>query len=98
MEQEPADQEEKMRELLLSYVGLLAERHAYAPDEGFEYALWDDLSADRNRSDLVSAEERDELEFLVVRTNHFVTYNLETGMFQLIDLDEWKALLARRHH
>jgi hypothetical protein len=29
--------------LLLSFVGLLAERHAYGPSDGFEFVLWDDL-------------------------------------------------------
>jgi len=31
--------EETKRQLLLSYVGLLAERHSYGPDQNFEESI-----------------------------------------------------------
>jgi hypothetical protein len=89
---------EKMQALLLSYVGLLAERHAYAPDENFEYDLWDDLHRDPAKLELISRPERNELIFLIINTDCWVTYNFDTGMFQLIDMDEWYPLLDKRGH
>jgi hypothetical protein len=87
-----------MQQLLLSYVGLLAERHSYAPDEGFEYALWDDLQRGANKTTLVSDEEASELVYLAINTDRWVTYNVATGMFQLIDMDAWMPLLQKRGH
>jgi hypothetical protein len=79
--------QDAMQELLLSYVGLLAERHARAPDDNFEYDLWDDLHQDPQHLTLASREERNDLIFLIIQTDSFVTYNFDTGMFQLIDMD-----------
>jgi hypothetical protein len=87
-----------MQELLLSYVGLLAERHSRAPDENFEYDLWDDLHRDPQQLTLVSRPERNELIFLIINTDSWVTYNFDTGMFGLIDMDAWLALLSKRGH
>jgi hypothetical protein len=53
------DQDRTIRRLLLSYVGLLAERESYGPGDGFEYVLWDDLM--RPVPERVSREERAEL-------------------------------------
>jgi hypothetical protein len=89
---------ETMQQLLLSYVGLLAERHARAPDTNFEYDLWDDLHRDPETLQLVSRPARNELIFLTINTDSWVTYNLETGMFQLIDMDAWLSLLSMRGH
>jgi hypothetical protein len=91
-----SDEDCTIRQLLLSFVGLLAERHAYAPDEMFEYKLWDDLL--RPDPQLVSLDEKKELITLIVRGNVWVTYNLETRMFQLIDIDEWRGMLNHREH
>ena len=90
------DRDGAIRDLLLSYVGLLAERHAFGPGEGFEYALWDDLL--RPQPTLVSEEERGELTDLVLMSGCWVSFDLQTGMLQLLDIREWASLLARRDH
>jgi len=82
--------------LLLSYVGLLAERHAYGPGDGFEFLLWDDLLL--VKPTLVSIEEKTELVSLIIQTEAWVSFNLDTGMLQLIDLDAWRILLQNRDH
>jgi hypothetical protein len=92
------DELEKMQALLLSYVSLLAERHAKAPDENFEYDLWDDLHRDPAKLQLLSRPERNELIFLIINTDCWVAYNFETGMFQIIDMDAWMDLLEKRGH
>jgi hypothetical protein len=88
----------KMQALLLSYVGLLAERHAVGPDENFEYQLWDDLDGNPPPLRFLSNEEAAELTFLAMRTDSWVTYDFETGMFKLIAMDEWFELLRKRGH
>jgi hypothetical protein len=85
-----------VRTLLLSYVGLLAERASYGPGDGFEYGLWDDLM--RPVPTRVSHEEKVELVSLVMLSDCWVSFNLHTGMLQLIDLDDWDSLLERRGH
>jgi hypothetical protein len=85
-----------IRHLLLSYVSLLAERESYGPGDGFEYVLWDDLM--RPVPELVSREERAELASLVIMSDHWVSFNMQTGMLQLIDIDAWRSLLERRDH
>jgi hypothetical protein len=90
------DRDRTIRELLLSYVGLLAERHAYGPGEGFEYALWDDLL--RPAPTLVSEDERGELVDLVLMSGCWVSFDLQTGMLQLLDVRDWVSLLERRDH
>jgi hypothetical protein len=92
------DDLETMEALLLSYVGLLAERNAYAPGENFEYALWDDLHRDPATLQLLERPERNELIPLVIHTDKWVAYNMDTGRFQLIDLDAWLELLEKRGH
>jgi hypothetical protein len=82
--------------LLLSFVGLLAERHAYGPGDGFEFLLWDDLLL--VKPTLVSIEEKKELVSLIIRTDAWVSFNLEIGMLQLIDIDAWRIVLENRHH
>jgi hypothetical protein len=82
----------------LSYVSLLAERNAYGPDENFEYALWDELHQDPQRLTLASREERNELIFLIINTDSWVAYNMDMGMFQLIDMDAWMSLFSKRGH
>jgi hypothetical protein len=91
-----SDRDGTIRDLLLSYVGLLAERHAYGPGEGFEYALWDDLL--RPAPTLVSEEERAELVDLVLMSGCWVSFDLQTGMLQLLDVRDWASLLERRDH
>ena len=86
------------RQLLLSYMGLLAERHSYGPDDNFEYLLWDDLKLGQGKTKLVTDQEASELVWLAIGTDSWVTYNLETGMFQLIEMDAWHMLLAKRDH
>jgi hypothetical protein len=82
--------------LLLSFVGLLAECHAYGPGDGFEFVLWDDLLL--KQPTLVSREEKKELVNLIIRTEAWVSFNLETGMLQLIDIDAWRIVLEHRDH
>jgi hypothetical protein len=84
------------RRLLLSYVSLLAERHAYGPADGFEFRLWDDLL--RAQPTLVSLDEKYELVSLIMRTDAWVTYDLASGRLQLIDLDAWRIMLEHRDH
>jgi hypothetical protein len=91
MGQEPMSEEEKRQRLLLNYVGLLAERNAYGPGEDFEFRLWNEL--DKKHSDLASREERDEIKYLAGLTGHWVSFNIETGMLELIDLESWQELL-----
>jgi hypothetical protein len=91
-----SDEECTIRQLLLSYVALLAERHAYAPDENFEYALWDDLLL--KKPTLVSVDEKKELITLIVRGDVWVTYDYDSRMFKLIDIDDWRILLKHRSH
>jgi hypothetical protein len=56
-----------LTKLLLSYVSLLAERHAYGPGDGFEFLLWDDLQLAQPK--LVSLDEKRELISLIIRTD-----------------------------
>lgn len=46
-------------DLLLSYVSLLAERHAYGRGDNFEFLLWDDLL--KTTPTLVSLDEKKSL-------------------------------------
>jgi hypothetical protein len=89
---------ETKRQLLLSYVELLADRNAYGLDAIFEYALWDDLQRGKAHTRLVDGDEAEELVWLVIETDSWVTYNMDTGTFQLIDLDAWRLLLQKRGH
>jgi hypothetical protein len=85
-----------MTRLLLSYVGLLGERHAYGPGDGFEFVLWDDLLL--KEPTLVSREEKKEIVNLIIRTNAWVSFNVDTGMLELIDIDAWRIVLENRDH
>ena len=82
--------------LLLSFVGLLAERHAYGPGDGFEFVLWDDLLL--KQPTLLSTEEKQELVSLIIRMNAWVSFNVDTGMLELIDIDAWADVLEHREH
>jgi hypothetical protein len=93
-----SDRIQKMKELLLSYIGLIAERNEFAPGDNFEYALWDDLNGQIKDTKYVSFDEGHEIIGLAVNTDSWVTYNDETRMFELIDLDEWRALVEKRGH
>jgi hypothetical protein len=90
--------EHKMKELLLSYVGLMAERNAFAPGDNFEYLLWDTLHGLIKDTKYVSLEEGTEIIFLATETDSWVTYDFETRMFKLIDMNEWEELLKKRGH
>jgi hypothetical protein len=92
------DTPRKMKELLLSYVSLLAERNGFAPGDNFEYKLWDTLQGTFEATEYVSIDEGVEVVYLAVNTDSWVTYNDDTRMFELIDMDEWKALLSKRGH
>jgi hypothetical protein len=87
-----------MQELLLSYVGLMAERHGFGPDDNFEYQLWDDLHGLIKDTQYVSVAEGKEIIWLAVQTDSWVTYDFETGMFKLIDMPVWEDLLTKRGH
>jgi hypothetical protein len=91
-----SDEPQKMKELLLSYVSLLAERNSFAPGDNFEYKLWDTLQGTFEETEYVSIDEGVEIVYLAVETDSWVTYNDDTRMFELIDMDEWKALLSKR--
>jgi hypothetical protein len=82
--------------LLLSFVGPLAERHAYGPGDGFEFALWDDLLLEKPT--LVSIEEKKELVSLIIRMDAWVSFNVDTGMLELIDINAWADVLEHRDH
>lgn len=82
--------------LLLSYVGLLAERHAYGPGDNFELLLWDDLQL--VKPTLVSLDEKKELVSLIIRCDAWVSFNIEIGKLQLIDIDAWADVLENRDH
>jgi hypothetical protein len=82
--------------LLLSHVGLIAEIHSYGPGDGFEFLLWDDLLL--TKPTLVSIEEKRELVSLIIRTDAWVSFDLETSMLQLIDIDAWRIVLENRDH
>jgi hypothetical protein len=85
-----------LHKLLLSYVSLLAERHAYGPGDNFEFMLWDDLLLEKPT--LVSIDEKKELVGLIIRSDAWVSFNLDTGMLQLIDIDAWRIVLENRDH
>ena len=72
------------------------ERDAYGPGDGFEFLLWDDLL--RTEPTLVSLEETYELVSLIIRTDAWVSFNVDTGMLQLIDIDAWRIVLENRDH
>jgi hypothetical protein len=93
-----SDEHETMKELLLSYISLIAERNAFGPSENFEYKLWDTLHGSFADTDYVTIEEGTEIIFLATQTDSWVTYNDDTRMFEVIDMDEWKDLLSKRGH
>jgi hypothetical protein len=93
-----SDEHQKMKELLLSYVSLVAERNSFGPGENFEYLLWDTLHGSFAGTDYVSVEEGTEIIFLATQTDSWVAYNDNTRMFELIDMDAWKDLLSKRGH
>jgi hypothetical protein len=90
--------EHKMKELLLSYISLTAGRNGFAPGDNFEYKLWDTLHGTYEDTQYVTLEEGKEIVWLAVETDCWVTYNDETRRFELIDLDEWEALVKKRGH
>jgi hypothetical protein len=85
-----------LRGILLTYVGLLAELNAYGPGDGFEFRLWDDLLLEQPT--LVDADIKRELVSLIMRTESWVAFNLDTGMLQFIDLEAWRMVLENRDH
>jgi hypothetical protein len=85
-----------LHQLLLSFVALLAERHSYGPGDGFEFLLWDDLLLDKPT--LVSIEEKHELVSLIIRCDAWVSFNINSSMLQLIDIDAWADVLENRDH
>jgi hypothetical protein len=89
---------ETMKGLLVSYIGILATRHEYGASEGFEYQLWDDLQANLVHPTLVSVEEAEEIVYRAVQSHSWVTFDMATGMLQVIDLDAWRALVKKRGH
>jgi hypothetical protein len=93
-----SDETQKMKELLLSYVSLIAEGNAFGPGDNFEYLLWDDLHGRLEDTKYVSLDEGNEIIFLAVNTDSWVAYNDDTRMFEIIDMHEWEELLSKRHH
>jgi hypothetical protein len=89
---------QKMQALLLSYVSLMAERHSFAPGDNFEYLLWDELHGLTTDAKYVSVEEGHEIIWLATHTDSWVTYNDDTRMFEVIDMDAWEELLSKRGH
>jgi hypothetical protein len=93
-----SDETQNMKELLLSYVSLIAERHRFGPGDNFEYLLWDDLHGRFEDTKCVSFDEGHEIIALAVNADSWVAYNDETRMFELIDMDAWEALLSKRNN
>jgi hypothetical protein len=91
------DERGHVRALLRDAVALLADRHGYAPEENFEYALWDDLQRPEDLR-LVSQEEAAVVTGVAMRGDSWVAYDLESGRFQAIDMDSWLMLLDTRGH
>jgi hypothetical protein len=91
------DDRHDIRELLHQYVELLADRNGYAPSENFEYDLWDELEHPQQLR-LLSQEEAAELTDLAMRCDSWVAYDLQSGRFQAIDMDDWYDLLDARGH
>jgi hypothetical protein len=85
-----------LHRLLLSFVSLLAERHSYGPGDNFEFLLWDDLLL--AKPTLVSIDEKNELVSLIIRCDAWVSFNVQTLMLQLIDIDAWRIVLENRDH
>ena len=46
----------------------------------------------------MSREEKKELVSLIIRTDAWVSFNLQTGMLQLIEIDAWRIVLENRDH
>jgi hypothetical protein len=93
-----SERQRNMKELLLSYVSLLAERNGFAPGDNFEDRLWDTLQGTFEETEYVSIDEGVEIVYLAVETDSWVTYNDDTRMFELIGTDEWEALVEKRGH
>jgi hypothetical protein len=91
-----SDRKQLLCQLLLSYIGLLAERHAYGPGDGFEFILWDDLL--RKVPELVSQEEKKELVSLIIKSDSWVAFDITTGMLEIINIDTWRLILENRDH
>jgi hypothetical protein len=92
------DEQRQLKGLLLSYIRGIAERNAFGPGENFEYQLWDTLHGRFEDTDYVTLEEGTEIVWLAVQTDSWVTYNDQTRMFELIDMDEWEDILSKRGH
>jgi hypothetical protein len=58
--------------------------------------LWDDLLL--RQPTLVSREEKKELVSLIIRMDAWVSFNVNTGMLELIDIDAWADVLEHRDH
>jgi hypothetical protein len=93
-----SDETQNMKELLLSYVSLIAERNSFAPGDNFEYLLWDTLHGRFEDTQYVSLDEGHEIVALAVNADSWVTYNDDSRMFELIDMREWEELLKKRGH
>jgi hypothetical protein len=93
-----SDAQQTMKALLLSYISLIADRNSFGPGDNFEYLLWDELHGLTTDAKYVSVEEGHEIIWLAASTDSWVTYNDETRMFELIDMDEWEALVEKRGH
>jgi hypothetical protein len=90
------DHEQTLHTLLLSYVALILERHGDRPGDNGEFRLWDDLFLPKPT--LVSSDEQHELISLIIRTDAWVTFDLDVGRLQLIDIDAWRLVLEHRDH
>jgi hypothetical protein len=93
-----SDTQAQMQALLLSYIALMAERNSFGPGDNFEYKLWDTLHGSFADTDYVTLEEGAEIIYLATQTESWVTYDLDSSMFKLIDMDEWEELLSKRGH
>jgi hypothetical protein len=55
--------------------------------------LWDDLLL--VKPTLVPIEEKKELVSLIIRMDAWVSFNVDTGMLELIDIDAWADVLEK---
>jgi hypothetical protein len=86
--------DQELKELFLKYALLLADLNFYAPEDGFEFALWRYMKQDH-------CTYGDELDYQNIRKmsqllNGWFVYNCEKKRMEIIPLDQWEEIFARQ--